>query len=122
MKHVFNYNKFNDAEFDTLIESGYALTQAYLAGKGNTAEYETANGEFTANLMKYCAEAVPNVRYNSLEDIKNPAVHESLFFTEKFNTVLAQILTPVVPTVLSNGYEQLYDVTQVGWGKYRPAC
>lgn len=121
MKHVFNYNKYSDADFNTLIESGYALTQAYLEGKGNTAEYETANREFTEKYMKTCVEAVPNMKFTSLEDVKNPMINDSTFFIEKFNTILAQILTPVVPTVISNGYEQLYDVTQVGWGKCRPA-
>ena len=32
------------------------------------------------------------------------------------DVVLAQILTPVIPTVVASGYDQLYDVTQVGFG------
>ena len=39
MKHIFSYNKFNDEALDSIVESGYALTQAFLEGKGNTHEY-----------------------------------------------------------------------------------
>jgi len=43
------------------------------------------------------------------------------FMLHRFDTLLAQMITPVVPTVVAAGYENLYDVTQVGWGKCRPA-
>lgn len=115
MKHIFSYNKFNDEALDGIVESGYALTQAFLEGKGNTHEYSEANKQFNESLMKFCAEG--NVmNYNGLEDIKNPMVHKNSSFLEKFDVVLAQILTPVIPTVVASGYDQLYDVTQVGFG------
>lgn len=115
MKHIFSYNKFNDEALDGIVESGYALTQAFLEGKGNTHEYSEANKQFNESLMKFCAEG--NVmNYSGLEDIKNPMVHKNSSFLEKFDVVLAQILTPVVPTVVASGYDQLYDVIQVGFG------
>lgn len=56
MKHIFSYNKFNDEALDGIVESGYALTQAFLEGKGNTHEYSEANKQFNESLMKFCAE------------------------------------------------------------------
>lgn len=115
MKHIFSYNKFNDEALDNIVESGYALTQAFLEGKGNTHEYSEANSKFNEGLMRFCAEG--NVmKYNGLEDIKNPMVHKNSAFLEKFDVVLAQILTPVIPTVVSAGYDQLFDTVQVGFG------
>lgn len=115
MKHIFSYNKFNDEALDNIVESGYALTQAFLEGKGKTHEYSEANKKFNEEFMRFCAES--NVmKYNGLEDIKNPMVYGDNTFLQKFNVVLAQILTPVVPTVVSAGYDQLFDTVQVGFG------
>ena len=115
MKHIFSYNKFNDEALDNIVESGYALTQAFLEGKGNTHEYSEANKKFNEEFMRFCAEG--NVmKYSGLEDIKNPMVYGDNAFLQKFDVVLAQILNPVIPTVVSSGYDQLYDVVQIGYG------
>lgn len=118
MKTIFNYNKFNNDVQDTLVESFVALANASMEGKGNTAEYKDANKQFNEDFMKECMSAMPS--YNeekfSMEDLKSPMNHKNLFFLERFNTLLAQMITPVVPTVVASGFENLYDVTQVGWG------
>ena len=118
MKKIFNYSKFNNETQDTLVESFGALCDAVMNGKADTAEYKEANREFNASFVKECASAMPS--YNeetfSLEDMKNPMVHKNLFLLERFDTLLAQMITPVVPTVVAQGYENLYDVTQVGFG------
>lgn len=116
MKQMFSYNKFNEENADTLVESFSLLVQKSIEGKNNTPEYKTANSEFNEKFMKYCVEGIPNATFASLEDIKNPMVHKDLFFLQRFNTIMAQAITPIVPTVVSENYEQLYDVTQVGFG------
>ena len=116
MKEMFSYNKFNNDVANELVDSGYALAQSYMAGKGNTAEYEDANKEFNASFMKYCVEQIPNMVFSSVEMIKDPMIHKNVFFTQTFETILAQVIAPVAPTVASQGYEQLYDVVQVGYG------
>lgn len=116
MKRTFSYNKSGNEVVDSLVDTFYTLTQKYIEGKSDTEEYKEANTAFTDNFMRYCVESIPNATYSSLEMIKNPMIHNNIFFQQTFDTVLAQAITPVVPTVASEGYSQLYDVTQVGFG------
>lgn len=118
MKKIFNYNKFSEDRLNTLVESFGALCDAVIEGKSNTAEYKEANKAFNEEFMKECASAMPlyNEENFSLEDLKNPMIHKNPFLLERFDTILAQAISPVVPTVIANGYEDLYDVTQVGYG------
>ena len=116
MKQMFSYNKFNDIVPDTLVESFNALVQGSMERKNNTVEYQEANAKFNEAFMKYCVEAIPNGKFNSLDDIKNPMIHRDMFFLQRFNTILAQAITPVVPTVIADKYSTLSDVTQVGFG------
>ena len=122
MRQVFNYNKFNDEVADSIIETFAMLTQKSIEGKNNTPEYQEANTKLNETFMKFCVEAIPGKTFNSMDDVKNPMINRDVFFTQRFNTILAQAITPAVPTVIANGYQNLYDVIQVGWGNYRPAC
>lgn len=116
MKQLFAYNRFNEEVADGLVETAYALTQAYIDGKQTSADYIDANNDFNEKFMKFCVESMPNTTYTGLDQIKNPMVHKNMFFLQTFDTIMAQILTPVIPTVASAGYEQLYEVFQVGFG------
>ena len=116
MRKVFSYTKFNDEIADNIVETFSTLVQKSLEGKNDTPEYQEANSKLNENFMRYCVESIPGVKFNSLEDVKSPMIHKDIFFLQKFNTILAQAITPIVPTVIASGYEQLYDVTQVGYG------
>lgn len=116
MKQVFTYNKFNEEVADTLVESFNDLVQMSIANKNNTPEYIEANKLFSENFMKTCVESIPNMTFTGIEMIKNPMVHGDIFFQSRFKNILAQAITPAVPTVAASGYEQLYDVFQVGYG------
>lgn len=116
MKKMFSYRLFNDEKFDSLVETFNLLVEKYSEGKSNTPEYNETNAKFTENFMKVCMEAIPGYSFRGLEDVKNPMINKNLFFLNTFNTILAQAITPAVPVVASNDYNQLYDVTQVGFG------
>lgn len=116
MKQVFTYNKFNEEVADTLVESFNDLVQMSIANKNNTPEYIEANKLFSENFMKTCVESIPGATFTSIEVIKNPMIHGDIFFQSRFKNILAQAITPAVPTVAASGYEQLYDVFQVGYG------
>ena len=118
MKMNFSYNKFSSDTQNTLVDSFVALCEATIAGKQNTAEYKEANLQFNAEFMKECASAMPgyNAETFSLNDLKNPMISGDMFFLHRFDAILAQMITPVVPMVIAAGYENLYDVTQVGFG------
>lgn len=116
MKKVFNYTKFNNDVQDNLVESFGALAEAYMSGKGNTPEYREANKAFNEDFMKECVSAIPNTTFSGIEMLKNPMINGDMFMLHRFDTLLAQMITPVVPTIIAAGYENLYDVDQVGFG------
>lgn len=116
MRKMFNYNKFNVKEQDALVDSFVVLCEKFMEGKSNTSEYQDANKAFNEEFMRQCVTAIPNTTFSGVEMLKNPMIHKDLFMQQRFNTLLAQMITPVVPTVVASGYENLYDVTQVGWG------
>jgi len=116
MRKVFNYTKFNNEALDMLVESGIALAEAYAAGKESTPEYKEANEKFNVAFMEECVNAIPTEKFESLEQIKNPMIHGDLFFQKRFDAVLAKVMTPVVPKLISQANDQLYEVTQLGWG------
>ena len=115
MKQIFSYNKFNEGVADGLVESLVTLSEKALEGKANTAEYQDANKEFSAKFMQYCVEQ-GGMTWTGMEMIKSPMVYKKTGFLETFDTIMAGAITPVVPTVAAMGYEQLYDVIQVGFG------
>lgn len=116
MKRIFNYHVFNDEKLDSLVETFNLLVEKYSEGKSGTPEYNETNSKFNENIVRVCMEAIPGYTFNSVADVKNPMVHKDLFFLQRFNTILAQAITPAVPVVASNDYNQLYDVMQVGFG------
>lgn len=116
MKQNFTYTKFNEDTADTLVLSFGKLVEMSIAKKNETAEYKEANKNFSEALAEYCVEGT-GMTFTGLEMIKNPMVHTNPFYTTRFSNVLAQAITPAVPTVAASGYDVLYDVTQVGYGE-----
>lgn len=116
MKQIFNYTKFGNDTQDEIVETFVSLSEKFLEGKSNTQEYKEANSSLNETFMKECVEANPNMKFSGIEMMRNPMVFGDMFFKHRFDTILAQAITPVVPMVISNGYENLYDTTQVGWG------
>lgn len=118
MRQIFNYRKFNNDAQNELVEAFGALSNAHFDGKANTPEYKEANKQFNEDFMKECCSAIPdyNVENFSLDSMKDPMIYNNIFFQQRFNTLLAQMITPIIPQVVASGYEDLYDVTQVGFG------
>lgn len=116
MKKIFSYNKFDNELANSIVDTVYALAQKSLESKNFTAEYEDANAEVNEKFMKYCVESIPGQTFSAIDMVKNPMIHKDPFFLRTFDTILAQAITPVIPTVIASGYDQLFDVTQVGYG------
>lgn len=117
MKQIFAYNKFNDAKLDGIVETFTLLTEKYMDGKADTKEYRDANAQLNHDFMQYCVEQIPNRKFNGIDDVKDPMVHNNMFFLQAFDTIMAQVYTPAIPTVISRNYPELWEVTQVGWGE-----
>lgn len=82
-----------------------------------TDTYEATNKTFVESLVKYCFDrANTGYDWNGLETVKNPMVRNTAF-KETFNAVIAQILTPVIPAVVSAQYMEIAEIQNIGWGE-----
>lgn len=77
--------------------------------------YNEKNAIFNESIIKYCVEQSGR-EFENLDMVKDPMVVGRQSFKEMFDTVIAQVLTPVMPKLTSEKYNTLYDVTQVGFG------
>ena len=124
MKQIFakyNFVPMADETDNDVIRLGIDLSRRYSENKGknlNTDEqekYNEANRVFTEALVKRCVESA-QYQYTGLEQLKNPQITGSVLFREKFNAVIAQIMTPVAPAVVSQQFMDVSEVKQVGFG------
>lgn len=112
----FQYAKLLDDTANQIVEAGIQLTKEYaeLKGKSNE-EYNEHKASFTESLMEYCTKKA-GYEFAGLNTVKNPQITRDEGFRKTFNAVIAQIITPVAPAVVSNRYMELADVIQIGFG------
>lgn len=124
MKHFskFNHTSLMDEVANSLVEAGVELTKKYSSTLDKSAtladreEYAKANTEFSSLYMKYCVEKA-GFRFTGLDMLKNPQVFGDVEFNKQFRAVLAQIITPVAPAVITEKYGMVAEVRQIGWGE-----
>lgn len=113
---MFNYSECLDEQQENFVLAFNELVADFRANKSNTKEYKENNAKFTESLIKYCVEAAGR-SFTDLSMVKNPQLSlHNTHFVETFNTVLAQMITPTVPEVISEEYSTLWETRQVGWG------
>lgn len=117
MSKVFTFmNEGKNETLDNLVNTfGSLVEQRASKDFVNNDEYKEANKIFSEALIKFVFEE-NNQEFESLECLKNPMVTNKTSFKETFDTVIAQIITPVMPKLTSDKYNTLYDVAQVGFG------
>lgn len=119
----FKHMQMPDEAGNALIEAGVELVKLYSEGKKkdfNTSEredYESKNKKFNESFVKYAVETSGVAKFTSTELLKNPMVYSDAGFLRKFNSVIAQILTPVAPAVVSEQFMAISEVKQIGWGE-----
>ena len=91
-----NFSMLDD-EQKALVEGGFKVAKQYMA-------------ELIAGELDYYRENF------SLQDVANPNVHNDPIFKRTFAAVLAQIMTPVVPAMISTSFMDFADVANIGWG------
>lgn len=138
IRKYFNLNK-SDARFcslneteKTLVEAGFEVVKQYVAKRAkasekksfaellsdvNTSELESLNDSTVTKLVKYSLEkAGCDVSNFELKDIANPMLHNKTVFKETFNAILSQIITPIIPAMISAEFMDFADIANVGWG------
>ena len=74
-------------------------------------EYNKKNALFNEALIKYCCEESGR-EFEGVDMVKDPMVVGRTSFKEAFDTVIAQVLTPVMPKLTSEKYNNLYALTK----------
>jgi hypothetical protein len=116
-KLMFNYHseRLSDTGNDIVLAFN-ELVSDFRANKADTKEYKEKNATFSESLSKYCIEESGG-KWTNIEAIKNPqATVYNSNFVNTFATILAEMITPVVPAITSSEYSTFYEVTHVGWG------
>lgn len=137
IKKYFSLNKA-DTRFSALtdeekllVEAGFEVVKQYIAKKAQKSERKSfaellsdvkIDGENTNDLtvekmVKYSLEkAGVDVSNFELKDIANPMLHNKVVFKETFNNILSQIITPVIPAMISAEFMDFADIANIGWG------
>lgn len=125
-----NFSLLNEEE-KVLVESGFKVAKQYMAEKSKDARKDIfnaindpalndrmeLNNLTVEKIAKYAAKKAGfNVENFELRAVLNPNVHNNYAFKETFAAVIAQILTPIVPALISTEFMDLADVANIGWG------
>lgn len=134
-----DYN-FLDEKGKILVDAGFKVAKQYyinrykksekkdayqiLAMDGEVDNYGSLNREFVSKLVKYSMEkAGMDTSSFTNEDgsfnpacVANPMVNRNSVFRDTFNAVIAQILTPIVPAMISADFMDMADVANIAYG------
>lgn len=136
-----NDRSFRELNTDekNLVEAGFELSKQYFIDKTKSAgrkdmgdilsmdtqvsKYSQDNRKFMSSLMKTCLSAgqVPLDGYvNADGDLDMSIVsyrrNRNTAFKEKFAAIVAQIITPVVPAMVSANFMNTLDIAHIGYG------
>lgn len=120
-----------DDEQKVLVESGFKVAKQYMAERNKETRKDVfsmladsqvddrmaLNNLTVEKIAKYSAKKAGfNVDGFELKDVANPNLHNNYAFKETFAAVMAQIMTPIVPAMISTEFMELADVANIGWG------
>lgn len=119
-----------DPELKILVTSGFKVAKQYLAEKNrenknvfslindsDVSDRKALNDITVEKIAKYSAKRAGfDVSDFKIGDIASPNVHNNFIFKDTFATVLAQVMTPVIPAMISTEFMDWADVANIGWG------
>lgn len=79
--------------------------------------YDEENRKYMETLVRYCVKkAGYDVSNFQMSNIKDPTIHNKTVFKETFQAILAQVMTPIVPALVSAAFMEMSDVANIGFG------
>lgn len=120
-----------DDDQKVLVESGFRVAKQYMANKNKDSkkdifsmlndnminDYKEVNDLTVEKIAKYSAKKAFGKADNfELHNVADPNVHNNRVFKETFAAVIAQIMTPIVPAMISTEFMDFADVSNIGWG------
>lgn len=133
-----NFRELDSTE-KTLVEAGFELSKQYFIDKVKSngrkdmadilsmdtqvSKYSQDNKKFMSAFMKACLSAgqVPMDGYvNADGDLDMSIIsyrrNRNTAFREKFAAILAQVITPVIPAMVSANFMNVLDIAHIGYG------
>lgn len=79
--------------------------------------YDEENRKYMETLVRYCVKkAGYDVTNFQIKNIQDPNIHNKTIFKETFQAILAQVMTPIVPALVSAAFMEMADVANIGFG------
>lgn len=121
-----------DEKQKILFESGVNVVKKYIADTANTKgqkdifamvsdngveDYKATNEKFVEKLVKFSMDRAGFSTENfEIGMIRNPQINKNTAFRENFAAVVAQIMTPILPAMVSAEFMGFADVSNIAWG------
>lgn len=121
-----------DEKQQILFESGVNVVKKFIADTANTKgqkdifalvsdngveDYKATNDKFVEKLVKFSLDRAGfNTENFEIGMIRNPQMNKNTAFRENFAAVVAQIMTPVLPAMVSAEFNGFADVSNIAWG------
>ena len=118
---MFNYRRSDEKIFNDIVDGVLESVQLFQSNGANNQEYRNLQKAINENIAKYL---ISDTRYaadyekkGAEEILKNPNFIRKSDVIDKFNAILAQVITVVIPVSASRVYGNSFmDIHQVGWG------
>lgn len=83
-----------------------------------TDSYGRDNKLYVDALVKHCFDkSNTDFEWTGVDVVKNPMISNNAAFRAAFNEVVAQVITPVVPAVVSATYMNIAELHNIAWGE-----
>lgn len=121
-----------DEKQKILFESGVNVVKKYIADSANTKgrkdvfamvsdngveDYKATNEKFVEKLVKFSMDRAGFSTENfEIGMVRNPQINKNTAFRENFAAVVAQIMTPILPAMVSAEFMGFADVSNIAWG------
>lgn len=88
-----------------------------LVSDNGVEDYKATNDKFVEKLVKFSLDRAGfNTDNFEIGMIRNPQMNKNTAFRENFAAVVAQVMTPVLPAMVSAEFNGFADVSNIAWG------
>lgn len=115
---MFNYAA-GTADFNDIIEENFALASAAFNGT-TIANREERLHNLNTSIATYLVDGTKAQKFfdaDGLAAFKNPSVIKNKEVQANFDTLIAQMINPILPMITNNDFMSIFaESRQVGWG------
>lgn len=138
IKRCFSVDRNNsaftglDENGKILVESGLEAVKQYVAEKSREEKKQSfaqiladvnvdgrkkLDSEVVTKIVKYSlGKAGVDTQDFTISNIASPVLHNDPVFRHNFNVILSQIMSPVIPAMVSSEFMDFADISNIAWG------